>query len=432
MRNKIPTVIAQAFLALTILALALVALEPRFGDLMLAYDYVTGQIFKDISSVSAPETASQPGQKEPSNRELKQDLLSFDTEIRIRAMKKIVEKKDTSFIPLLIRLFNDVSSIDSQEEGQKLTTADVARDAVIRLYRESVIRDPGAINGLIPLMDAASRGSKPEQMNAIAVIGELREPAAVGLLNDLAKNSTDKPVIIAASKALNQFSSESTQTDQFSRLLSRQSTMQYVMVVSTCLLIVFVIWTIFTGFDARLIVMALLAISINLGLAILVNAEVERAGGLTIGSARSAALSGLPILVRSKIYSENSIYPGASNVSQEMSKVCDIKTLQVLNHIEATEPDDLPGYKRLLENSRKWILSRLMITNKDKPCLENILRNADDSLCDEIVKTIDNLRVSSDRLVDLLVILSSAETENCDEAILKLYDAMQKRPVWEY
>lgn len=432
MRNKIPTVIAQAFLALTILALALVALEPRFGDVMLAYDYVTGQIFKDISSVSAPETASQPGQKEPSNRELKQDLLSFDTEARIQAIEKIVEKQDTSFIPLLIKLFNDVSSVNPEGASDKLTTADVARDAVIKLYRESITRDPGAFNGIIPLMDAASKGTKPEQINAIAVIGELREPLATSLLEDLAKNSTDKTVIVAASKALKQFSPESTQTDRFWKLLSRQSTLQYVMVLATCLLLVLVVWNIFTGFDARLIVMALLAISINLGLAILVNAEVERAGALTTGSVRSAALSGHPILVRSKIYSENANYPGDSNVSQEMSKVCDIKTLQVLNHIEATEPDDLPGYKRLLENSRKWILSRLMITNKDKPCLENILRNADDSLCGEIVKTIDNLRVTSDRLVDLLVILSSAETENCDEAIFKLYESMQKRPAWEY
>ena len=432
MRDKIPTIIIQAVLAVTILGLAIVALEPRAGDIMLAYDYVTGQIFKDISSVKTDDPVDKPRPKDPSNRELKQDLLSFDTEIRIEAIEKIVEKKDTSFIPLLIKLFNDVSSVSPEGASEKLTTADVARDAVIKLYRESIIRNPGAFNGIIPLMDAVSKGTKPEQINAIAVIGELREPLATSLLEDLAKNSTDKTVIMASSKALKQFSPESSPTDRFRELLSRQSTLQYVMVLTTCLLLVFVVWNIFTGFDARLIVMALLAISINLGLAILVNAEVERAGGLTTGSIRSAALSGHPILVRSKVYSENTPYPGDSNVSQEMAKVCDIRTLQLLNSVETAEPDDLPGYKRLLENSRKWILSRLIGTYMNKPCLENILRNADDSLCNEIVKTIDNLRVTSDRLVDLLVILSSAETQNCDEAIFKLYEAMQKRPVWEY
>lgn len=432
MPTKLLSKIVQAFGAILILGLTAVAFEPRLLDLKLAYDYVTGQIARDIYSLRGEEVVPATRPKDRSTSELKQDLLSFDTETRHQAIAKIVEKKDTSFIPLLIKLFNDVSSVDSGDAGQKVTTADVAQEALARLYRENVIRDPGNLRIFIPLFDAASRGTRPEQLHSIQLLADLKEPLALKLLNDLSKNSSDKAVIIAASKALKEFDEGSLRNARFESINSRQTTLLSLIVFTCVLLGLFVVWIIVRSFDARQIMLTLLAISISLGMAILVNAEIERVAGLAPGSIRGAATGGHPILIRSKIYAENSQYPGDSLVSQEMVKICDIRTLKSLGMVSETEPDDLPNYRRLLETSRNWIASRLIFFNLDKPCLEDIFRNADEQLCDEIIRAIDKSGVSSDRLLELLSILSSSEKHDCSENIFRCYENMKKRPAWEY
>lgn len=419
-------------ISIIILLVSGVALSPRLTDVFLAYDYVTGQILGDVAILDAESLSSQNAQKEFSDAELKKSLLSVDTAARLTAIDKIVEKKDSSFIPLLVKLFNDSTPAESSTGPETLTISDTARVAITKLTRDVIISSPENLRNLIPLFESTSKGSRAEKLGVIEVLSELREPLALALLQDMAVDSSDIEISRKAGAALVHLRGQRELGSHFQKLSSQRASLLYLIAGLSLLLGFCLVWGIYRRSDFRLVGLGAIALAMNIGLAFLVNTEANRGGTISEESVRAAVSAKDSLAIRTMIYSENAQYPADSFVCQELARTCDIRVLEVLNGINQIEPDDLPNFRRLLDTSSRWVAARLIALNASKQCMEVMIASANPSHCLELVKVVNNLQVTNDGLERVLIMLSKRQFDECSQAASKSLSALKKKPVLGY
>ena len=416
----------------TILGLSAIALQPRLSDILLAYKYVTSQILSDFSTISL-ETKRFPDTAADSTEvDLKRRLLSADTNTRMDAIDRISETKDSSFIPLLIKLFGDSSVTDSSSSQDGVSISSSARRVVIKLFRHLITEDPQNIKNLIPLFEALTKGSPPEVMGALDVVSSIREPLGLKIIESISSNSSDGEISQASASALKAMRTDSDTSGNLAKLYGTQSNLVHVLLTVVFILAVFLIWGVFRRKDFRVAALGLLALVINFGLVFLVTAEMDRTRDFSSESIRQAVSSGDVMAIRSMLYAENRQYPANSAVCQKLARICDPKLFEIINRLVLVEPDDLQGYRRLSENSAKWIASRSIMLNINQKCLQDIVVNANESTCKTILKAIDASRVNCDGLVGLLEALSGSESEDCAREARRIIGDLKNRQRWNY
>lgn len=431
MSNNKHVRIFNVVLLAVLLGLSAIALQPRLSDIFLAYDYVTDQILKDISSVSSGAGGSRDTWEEITDSELKRRLLSPDTKTRLDAIDRISEKKDPSFIPLLVKLFGDSSVTEPSSPDSNLKVSDAARRTVVKLFRHVISEDPQNIKNLIPLLDALTKGSQPEVLGALDVLSSIKEPLGLKIIENLSRNSTGTEISRASTGALQAMRMGSGSSGYFKKLYGTQSNLVHVLLAVVFMLLIFLLLMVFRRKDFRMAVLGLLAIAINFGLVFLVTAEMERTRDFSSESIRQAVSSGDVMAIRSMLYAENQQYPADSAVCQEMARMCDPKLFEILNKLALVEPDDLQGYRRLLDTGAKWIASRSVMLNLNQECLLDIVVNTDESGCKTILKAIDASKVTNNRIVGLVEAWSGNDSADCAREAKRLLGDLKNRQRWD-
>lgn len=430
MRNPRTSPIIYALFALLIITAAVLALKPRLTDIIQAYDYMTDQMLRDVSSLTKPNTEPDIKMKEAGPGETRKRLMSIDPGVRLESIKAIEEKSDPQFVPQMIKLLNDTTSVEDKNTGANYQISEAARTALIRLMRDNIIREPGNLGQLIPLIQASLHGSPAEKIGAIDIISSLREPTAYPLLRQMSENRDQPQIALKASAAARSLIPKSVTSNEYSVVTSRRIEIIYLLMFAGLTMGIAAIAGLLKLKSAKFAVLCVLAVTINLGLGLLVHAELER-GVITENSLKNALQSENLPAVRTMCYSDNTSYPGDSFFAQNLVQSPSANTFRVLIALPEIEPDDLPYYKTNFQIRSQWIMSRIVALNLGKPILESIIDSSDENVIMAVIETFERSRIQSDYIRGCLERLNEDDRpEKVRNAAGKTLSNMQGRPLW--
>ncbi len=430
MRNPRTSPIIYALFALLIITAAVLALKPRLTDIIQAYDYMTGQMLHDVSSLTKTNTEPDIKMKEPGPGETRKRLMSIDPAVRLETIKAIEEKSDPQFVPQMIKLLNDTTSVEDKNTGANYQISEAARTALIRLMKDNIIREPGNLGQLIPLIQAGLQGSPAEKIGAIDIISSLREPTAYPLLRQMSENRDQPQIALKASAAARSLIPKSVTSKEYSVVTSRRIEIICLLMFAGLTMGIAAIVGLFKLKSAKFAVLCVLALTINVGLGLLVHAEME-IGAITENSLHKALQSeDLPAL-RSMCYSDNTSYPGDSFFSQSLVQSPSANTFRVLIALPEIEPDDLAYFKTNFQIRSQWIMSRILALNLGKPILETIIDRSDENVIMAVIETFERSRIQSDYIRGYLERLSEDDRpEKVRNAAGKTLSNIQGQPLW--
>ena len=422
--------IISALFALLIIAAAVLALKPRLADIIQAYDYMTGQMFRDVSSLTKPNTEPDIKMKEPGPGETRKRLMSIDPGVRLEAIKAIEEKSDPQFAPQMIKLLNDTTSVEDKNTGANYQISEAARTALIRLMKDNIIREPGNMATFIPLFQAGLQGSHSEKIGVIGIVSALREPTAYPLLRQMSENRDQPQIALKASAAARSLMPESVTSNEYSVVTSRRIEIIYLLMFAGLTMGIAAIAGLLKLKSAKFAVLCVLAVTINVGLGLLVHAELER-GAITENSLKNALQSeNLPAL-RSMCYSDNTSYPGDSFFAQNLVQSPSVNTFRVLIALPEIEPDDEGYFKTNFQIRSRWIMARILILNLGKPILETIIDSSDEDVIMSVIETFERLQIQNDHIKRYLERLSEDDKpEKVRNAAGKTLSNIKGRPLW--
>jgi hypothetical protein len=416
-------------ISVAIIGAAGFVLKPRFTDLGLAYDYVTTQMFRDFSSLT--ETTVKPDEKikDPGAEEYKKRLMSIDPNVRLRAIKSIEEKSDPQFIPQIIRLLNDTTTISGRQSSDTFQISQVANSALIKLMKDQITREPGNVALFLPLFQVGLNGSLPEKKGVIDTLSALKDPVSYPFLKHLSESGDDPQVTSSAASAMRSLTPAHSVSPEYYSVTSRRVEFMSLLMVSGIVLTIAAIVGLIKRKGAQFAALCILAIVLDLGLGVLVYAELNR-GTLNRKSIQEALNNGDLLTLRTMCYSDNTSYPGDSFFCQEMVKIGGAKAFETLIAIPNLEPDDLEYLKMNYQIRSRWIMSRIIVLNLGKPTIQSIIDKADPDVNLAIAKSLEQLNVQNDAIKRNLEILSSSPVKLVRETAEKALSSLGNRPIW--
>ncbi|MDR3604258.1 MAG: hypothetical protein P4L38_06475 [Syntrophaceae bacterium] len=427
--RNITSFIYALLICVIIIGAAAVALKPRFTDLGLAYDYVTSQMFRDFSSLT--ETTVKPDEKikDPGAEEYKKRLASIDPNVRLDAIKSIEEKSYIQFIPQMIRLLNDNTTIPGPQSSESHQISEAAKKALIKLMKDQITREPGNVALLLPFFQTGFKGSVPEKQGVLKTLSALRDPASYAFLKHLSESHDDPQIASVASRVLDALAPVHHTSTEYLSVTSRRVEFMSLLIVSGIVLMIAAIVGPIKRKGAQFAALCLLAIILDFGLGVLVYAELNR-GTLNRKSIQEALNNGDLLTLRTMCYSDNTSYPGDSFFCQEMVKIGGEKAFETLIAIPNLEPDDLEYLKMNYQIRSRWIMSRIIVLNLGKPTIQSIIDKADPDVNLAIAKSLEQLNVQDEEIKRYLGILSSSPVKLVRETAEKALSSLGNRPAW--
>lgn len=404
-------------------------LKPRFTDLGLAYDYVTSQMLNDFSTLTTTGHINDEKVTDPGPEEYKKRLMSIDQSIRLRTIKSIEERSDPQFIPQLIKLLNDDTTISGEKSSHNLQINEIAKKALIKLMKDYIIREPGNVGLFLPLFHAGLNGSLPEKIGVLNILSALRDPSSCAFLKHLSENKDDPQIASAASNILITLAPTRSIAPDYSAVTSRRVEFMSLLFISGIFLTIGAIVGLVKRKGARFAALCLLAITLDFGLGLLVYAELNR-GLLNRKSMRRALNEGDLLTLRTMCYSDNTSYPGDSFFCQEMVRTGGYKTFNALVAIPNLEPDDLEYLKVNYQIRSRWIMSRIVILNLGNSTIQSIIKNADADVNLTIAKTLNDLNIQHTEIKRNLETLSHSPVKIVRETAGKALLGLNNRPAW--
>ncbi len=430
MRNPRTSSIIYAVFALLIITATGIVLKPRLTDLTQAYDYITNQIFRDVSFLTKPIIESDLKIKERGLGETRKRLMSIDPGIRLEAIKSIEEKSDPQFVPQMIKLLNDTASVEDKNIGANYQISEAAKSALTKIMKDNIIREPGNMATFIPLFQAGLQGSHAEKIGVIAILSALREPTAYPLLKQMSENSEQPQIALMASDAARSLLPKSVTSNDYFLVTFRRIEIVYLLMFMGVIMGIAAIAGLLKLKSAKFAVLCVLALALNVGLGMLVHAELNR-GAITETSLKNALNSeDLPAL-RSMSYSENTLYPGDSFFAQNLVQSPSANAVRVLIALPEIEPDDLPYFKTNFQIRSRWIMARILMLNLGKPILETIIDSSDEDVNIAVIETFERLQIQNDHIKGYLERLSEDDKpEKVRNAAGKTLSNIKARPLW--
>ncbi len=416
-------------ISVAIIGAAGFVLKPRFTDLGLAYDYVTTQMFRDFSSLTETSVEPDGKVKERSADEYKKRLMSIDPNVRLQAIKSIEEKSDPQFIPQIIRLLNDTTTISGPQSSDSPQISEAAKSALIKLMKDDITRNPGNVELLLPLFHTGLNGSLPEKKGVIDTLSALKDPVSYPFLKHLSESGDDPQVTSSAASAMRSLTPAHSVSPEYYSVTSRRVEFMSLLMGSGIVLTIAAIVGLIKRKGAQFAALCILAIVLDLGLGVLVYAELNR-GLLSRKSLQAALNNGDLLTLRTMCYSDNTSYPGDSFFCQEMVKIGGAKAFDTLIAIPNLEPDDLEYLKVNYQIRSRWIMSRIIVLNLGKPTIQSIIDKADPDVNVAIAKSLEQLNVQNDAIKRNLEILSSSPVKLVRETAEKALSSLSNRPIW--
>jgi hypothetical protein len=182
--------------------------------------------------------------------------------------------------------------------------------------------------------------------------------------------------------------------------------------------------------SAKFAVLCVLAVALNVGLGLLVHAELER-GVITETSLKDALNSDdLPAL-RTMSYSDNTLYPGDSFFAQNLVQSPSVNTFRVLIALPEIEPDDDGYFKTNFQIRSHWIMARIVALNLGKPILETIIDSSDEDVNIAVIETFERLQIQNDHIKGYLERLREDDKpEKVRNAAGKTLSNIKGRRLW--
>ncbi len=388
-------------------------------------------MFRDFSSLT--ETTVKPDEKikDPGAEEYKKRLASIDPNVRLEAIKSIEEKSYVQFIPQIIRLLNDTTTISELQSSDSPQISEAAKSALIKLMKDHITREPGNVALLLPFFQTGLKGSVPEKEGVLKTLSALRDPASYAFLKHLSESHDDPQIASVASRVLDTLAPvrhHHTSTEYLSVTSRRVEFMSLLMMAGIVLMIAAIVGLIKRK-GAQFAALCLLAIILDFGLGVLVYAELNR-GTLNRKSIQEALNNGDLLTLRTMCYSDNTSYPGDSFFCQKMVKIGGAKAFDTLIAIPNLEPDDLEYLKMNYQIRSRWIMSRIIVLNLGKPTIQSIIDKADPDVNLAIAKSLEQLNVQDEEIKRYLGILSSSPVKLVRETAEKAQSSLGNRPAW--
>ena len=429
--RNIRSFIYTLLVSVVIIGAAGFVLKPRFTDLGLAYDYVTSQMFKDFSSLTETNPDHDEKTSDLSADEYKKRLMSIDSSVRLQAIKSIGAKSDPQFIPQMIRLLNDNTTVSGPQSSGSSQISEAAKSTLIKLMKDYITREPDNVALFLPLFQAGLKGSLPEKKGVVDTLAALRDPAAYPFLKQLSESRDDPQIASAAEAALSSLAPARSSSPEYYSVTSRRVEFMSLLMVLGMFLAIAAIIGLLKRKGAKFAALCLLAIILDFGLGFLVHAELNR-GLLSRKSLRHALNNGDLLALRTMCYGDNTVYPGDSFFCQEMVTMGGYKSFDDLTVIPKLEPDDLEYLKVNYQIRSRWIMSRIIILNLGKSTIESMIDKADPDVNLAIAKTLDHLNVQNEAIRHDLEILSHSPVKLVRETAEKALPSLNNRPVWPY
>ncbi|MGC8659028.1 MAG: hypothetical protein ACP5U1_08135 [Desulfomonilaceae bacterium] len=426
--RRIPSIYI-ILVCIVIICAAGLALKPRFTDLGLAYHYVTSQMFKDFSSLTEANPEQDDTAKDIGAEAYKKRLMSIDPKVRLQAIKSIEQKSFVQFIPQLIRLLNDTTTIHGAQSSENVQISQAAKNALIKLMKDYITREPDNVALLLPLFHAGLRGSPAEKMGVLETLVDLRDPATYSFIKHLSKKANEPQIAIKASKVLASLPLHRSISQEYYSVTSRRMEFMLLLLISGIFLSIAAIIGLIKRKEAKFAALCLLAITLDFGLGALVYAELDR--GLLTQKFLKDALSHENLLtLRIMCYSDSTPYPGDSFFCQEMVKMGGYKAFNSLTAIPNLEPDDLEYLKLNYQVRSRWIMSRIIVLNLGNSAVESVIKKADPDVNLAIAKTLAQLNVQDESIRRDLEILSHSPALEVAETAKKAIPSLANRPIW--
>jgi hypothetical protein len=386
-------------------------------------------MFRDFSSLT--ETTVKPDEKikDPGAEEYKRRLASIDPNVRLEAIKSIEEKSYIQFIPQMIRLLNDNTTTPGLKSLDSHQISEAAKNTLIKLMKDQITREPGNVALLLPFFQTGLKGSVPEKQGVLKTLSALRDPASYAFLKHLSESHDDPQIASVASRVLDTLAPVHHISPEYLSVTSRRVEFMSLLIVSGIVLMIAAIVGLIKRKGARFAALCILAIVLDLGLGVLVYAELNR-GTLNRKSIQEALNNGDLLTLRTMCYSDNTSYPGDSFFCQEMVKIGGAKAFETLIAIPNLEPDDLEYLKMNYQIRSRWIMSRIIVLNLGKPTIQSIIDKADPDVNLAVAKSLEQLNVQDEEIKRYLEILSSSPVKLVRETAEKALSSLGNRPAW--
>ena len=128
--------------------------------------------------------------------------MSIDPGARLEAIKAIEEKSDPQFVPQLIKLLNDTTSVEDRNTRVNSQISEAAKSRVNKNnegQHYSGTRKHGNVHSSV---SGRATGSHAEKIGVIDILSVLREPVAYPLLKQISENRDRPQIALRASDAM--------------------------------------------------------------------------------------------------------------------------------------------------------------------------------------------------------------------------------------
>lgn len=422
--------LGSLFIALSIAASGILLLHHRYPDFLLAYHYVSEQMWEDMFGPPITKTSNQDQLLAFNTLELERMVMSTDQSARFAAIKALGEKNDLTVLPHLITLLNDTNPIELGPSHDGPTSiAEVSKEALNRLLRNSIGRDPLNLSILLPFLYAARSGTEPERSAVIEILGVAKEPLALPLLKDIAASEEGASVRKNAERAVAVINSSELENKLYRELRQRL----FEIILASSLVILLVVFSLTNeirkGSFGRITMLKVVSLALMTGLTAVVALEYERGAADEKTMLRAVSQRDLMAL-RTINYQDYTDFPGDSHTARSLVSMGKGQLIIDLKRVTTVEPDDLPMLKETMNKRSQWIAARIIVSRLDSHQLDRLVRDADPAVRTTVAATLGNIMVRNQAITDALAILSEDE----EEEIRRIAQAGQVRiaqsPAW--
>ena len=360
--------------------------------------------------------------------ELKHMLMSTDQSVRAAAVQALGEKGDLSVFPQLVALLNDNTPLPVHPGTRETTLARTSADALDRMVRKAVAREPANIAMLLPYLSAARNGAVAEREAIIEILGNAGEPLALPLLESIANRDQEPLIRAKAKKAVDQILLAGASMSYTEHRL-RMSEIFVGTGIVFVVLVLFVLGELVRGGVSRLLGLRILALAILGGLTAILAFELTRGRG-DAAAIVGALAEGDLIALRTANYHDFSEYPGDSQVARRLVMQGNPSMIEAIRRLPQVEPDDLAGLKEMLNRRADWIAARLVVTGRSAEDLPSLFGSADPGTRKYFAELFGRLKVRNDRMVDALKKLSEDEDQEVRRAAEESLKKVRTYPEW--
>lgn len=419
----------SAAIAVLLVIAALLLLQARKDDILFSYHQAPKVIAEDLMGVYEAGQSAPAYAKELSLHDLKHMLASISQDLRVSAIQVIAERGEYEFIPYLTKLLNETDPIEGYREREQTSFSKLSRDALERIARERIKREPANLSLLQPYLGTATNGTFLERKAMIEILGNLGEPLGVPLLRDIAMNDGNFGLRQEAERALTRITSYVPDNKAYREIRATQLQVFLVMSGVTLALVWFMVNGLRKSIDIRFVLFAMVPILICSALAYLTIMEYRK-GTADPQSLSAAIRQGDLMALRSITFQDYTVFPGDSPSARLLANLGHEEVVRMLNLLPSVEPDDFAYLRTASEKKTEWILARILASKLGTSRMNDLIHNPDLTVRFSVATVLGRLMVKNDDIIDALTKLTKDDSDRVREKASVALAQVEKFPRW--